>query len=228
MTDSHAKDAAGIAATETRVATDRWLESLEPLYASAGPCHDVAHVVRVAMTAETIARAEGVEPRLAVAAALLHDAGRAAGVDDHEVAAAAIAERVLPGWGFDAAATTRVSAAIRNHRFSRRDSGVVDELTAVLVDADRIDALGATGVARAFLYAGEHGRAPRPATADDWAGADVAVLRTHWNEKLMLLPDSMCTSTGARLARARANIIAGFLEQLESEIAELRAHDREH
>jgi uncharacterized protein len=178
----------------------------------------------VAVLAERIALAEDVDADAAVLAALLHDTGHGAadraGVDDHELRSAGIATDLLRG-RVPPARLDAVLDAIAGRRFHKlgRDRAPVG---AVLDDADNLDALGHAGVARAFLWLGEHGRR---AGADldpvALAGRDAAALRRHWAEKLSRLPAAMRTETGRALADRRAAQLAAFLRGLEDELAGL-------
>src|SRR6516164_1509195 len=127
----------------------------------AGPAHDWQHVLRVRANARRIASAEGADVLVASTAALLHelfnypkdhpDAARSGDVCAQEAA------KVLRETGAAEADIDPVCAAIRDHAFSK---GVVPDLleARVLQDADRLDAVGAIGVARCFATAGELGR----------------------------------------------------------------------
>ena len=87
----------------------------------------------------------------------------------------------------------------------------------MLQDADRIDALGAVGVARVFAYGGHLGR-PLYDMLEPTKGGSLA----HFYEKILKLPDLMNTETGRRLARGRASFVREFIRRMLDEI-ELRA-----
>ena len=78
----------------------------------------------------------------------------------------------------------------------------------IVQDADRLDAIGAIGIARTFAYGGEHGR-----SLDD----SIA----HFHEKLLLLKDEMNTETGRRLAEERHAFLLAFLAEYQKEMEEV-------
>lgn len=212
--------------------TERWLSELgldlHSAYAGVGPCHDLGHAVRVSALAEQIARAEDIDGLGAVLAALLHDAGHAAaaraGSDDHEQSSAAAATRILHG-RVSPAVLDCVVDAISGRRFAKL-SLPRDPAGAILDDADNLDAIGFCGIARAFLWLGEHGRPLDLPGAPGWtvtglAQSDMNALYRHWSEKLARLPAVMRTQTGARIASRRAADTSRFLRRLEDELSEI-------
>ncbi len=133
------------------------IEQARAWYTDADPVHDFDHVLRVYHMAERLAQSEGADLEIVQAAALLHDAeGSAPGSDtrmSHHHRSAAFAERILAGEGWSAARIAAVTHCIRAHRF-RSDGENPQTLEAkVLFDADKLDVLGAIGVARTIAYA---------------------------------------------------------------------------
>jgi len=133
-------------------------------YKGADAVHDFDHVLRVLSLARRIGQAEGADPEIVHAAALLHDIGREraeATGRDHAEFAAERARDILAG-----APPEKVEAvahAVATHRFRTGPEPTTLEAQ-VLFDADKLDAIGAVGVARAFAYGGAHGQqlwAPR-------------------------------------------------------------------
>ena len=188
--------------------------------------HDLAHVARVVGTARQLAEAEGADPAVVVPAAWLHDCVTVA-KDSPDRAqasrlAAAEAGRWLRAEGFPERLVPAVEHAVAAHSWS---AGIAPETTeaAVVQDADRLDALGAIGVARLYATAGALGSAlahptdpladsGRPLDDRQWATDHVAV-------KLVGLPATMRTAAGRREAERRAAFLRRFLDQLRSEIA---------
>jgi uncharacterized protein len=212
--------------------TERWVGELGPDleggYRGAAPCHDLSHAVRVAVLAERIAGAEGIDGDSAVLAGLLHDVGHAAaaqaGTDDHEQRSAETAVALLRG-RVSPALVADVTDAVSGRRFAKLGRPRLP-VGAVLDDADNLDAIGFAGVARAFLWLGEHGRPvtvpARPAAGlVALVGSDAEALRRHWSAKLALLPAAMRTATGTRIASRRAAQLHEFLRALEGEVADL-------
>lgn len=198
--------------------------TLETLYAGCGPCHDLSHAVRVATLGEKIGRGENADLDLVVLAALLHDCGHADAErgqsDDHEQRSAAMAAQALQGL-CSADGLTTILRAISGRRFAKRHEPR-DLVGRVLDDADNLDALGLTGVARAFLWIGEHDRRGRPAAADDpsrTAARPLENLTRHWQDKLWLLASGMRTPTGRQMAIARHRAMSGYIDMLTVELA---------
>jgi len=196
------------------------------LYHGADAVHDFDHVLRVLRLAERIARVEGADLPVVRAAALLHDVSReeaqAAGAD-HAVVAASQARQILTG-----APTARLEAvihAIAAHRFRTEPEPSTLEAR-VLFDADKLDAIGAIGVARAFAYGGAHGqRLWAPITSvdlDRWElQGDDPDAHTPVHEfvvKLSRIKDRLFTPTGRQIAMARHEVMVNFFERLSREV----------
>ena len=130
------------------------IEEARHHYQGADAVHDFDHVRRVLALAERLARAEGADVEIVRTAALLHDAARGQGdrlAADHAQAGAEIARRLLAGHPPEK--IEAVAHAIAAHRFRAGPSPQTLEAM-VLHDADKLDAIGAIGVARAFAFGG--------------------------------------------------------------------------
>jgi len=192
--------------------------------ADAGPAHDHSHVRRVAATARRLAQAEGGREEVAVAAALLHELWNYP--KDHPESArsgevcAEHARDVMRADGCDASFTDAVAYAISVHSFSR---GIVPATleAKLLQDADRIDALGAIGIARCFATCTEMKR-PFYSPDDPFCAArspeDKLWGIDHFYRKLLLVPATLHTESARRLAEPRAAFLRTYLEQLAQEI----------
>jgi len=190
----------------------------------SGPAHDHLHIRRVAKTAGLLADDERADREVAIAAALLHELWSFP--KDHPDKAssgqvcAEHARVVLRGLGCEAGFVDRVAYAIAVHPFSR---GVVPETleARILQDADRLDALGAIGIARCFATCSEM-RVPFYAEVDpfcvarapDEKGSGVG----HFYQKLLRVPATLHTTTAKRLADERVEFLRRYLEQLAREI----------
>jgi uncharacterized protein len=190
----------------------------------ADPAHDFQHVLRVVECARRIAAGEGADVEIATTAALLHELFNYP--KDHPESArsgevcAVEAERVLAQEGWHEQRRRHVADCIRTHSFSR---GLPPETieAAVLQDADRLDAIGAIGIARCFATSAAMRRpfyAPedpfcraRPPDDKQW-GLD------HFYKKLLKIPATLNTATARRLAGERVAFMERFLVQLASEI----------
>ncbi len=195
---------------------------------SSKASHDLEHVGRVVALARHIARAEGADEALVACAAWLHDVGRGAedaGGQDHAVTGADLARQLLPGSGlFGPGEVEEVAEAIASHRF-RSGPAPGTAVARCLFDADKLDALGAVGVGRAYMMAGEQGQRLHTAVEDGTGPRHVSEIDhsryspvEEYTVKLRHLPGRMTTDEGRRLARRRAEFMAAFFEELEEEV----------
>ena len=191
---------------------------------SSDPTHDWSHVERVAETARAIATAEGADPLVATAAALLHELVNLPKSDPESHRAAdhcAIAARhVLANLNAPEAMIERVAVCIEEHPFSR-GSAPSSLDSAVLQDADRLDAIGAIGIARCLATAGTIGRAfysPQDPFCRERQPDDQRWALDHFYRKLLRIPDRLNTATARRLAEPRIQAMRVWLLALEAEI----------
>ena len=191
----------------------------------ADPSHDLAHLDRVWGTAQGIAQREGGDLRVLLGAAYLHDLVNLPkdAPDRHKASAlsADAAVLILQSLGYQAGEIDSTCHAITAHSFS---GGVEPQSleAKILRDADRLDALGAIGIARTFVVAGALDR-PLYDPDDPFAKSrpldDQRWSIDHWQVKLLHLSGGMLTDTGQELAQTRARVMHGFLRQLSEEIA---------
>lgn len=202
------------------------IEFARALYpADADSAHDFDHVLRVAALADRIAQAEGADRDVVHAAALLHDIGLDEGRAGHETSAATRAKEILRAQGHAETFCDSVAHAIESHRF--RSGPTPQTLEAqVLFDADKLDAIGAIGVARAFAFGAHRGQKlwgdVPPDYADQMNGVEAdpcqhtAVHEFH--VKLSKIKDRMFTASGKQLAAGRHAFMIKFYEQLDQEV----------
>ena len=179
---------------------------IEDLFRGNAGGHDAAHSLRVYRNAMMIAEnEEEADPEIVALAALLHDA------DDHKLfhtennanSRSFLAENQMPEEKID-----QICTAINSVSFSRNRGKTPETPEGKIVqDADRLDALGAIGIARTFAYGGEHGRPLQESVQ-------------HFHDKLLLLKDSMNTETGRQLAEQRHTFLESFLRELWEEIGD--------
>ncbi|AIB15484.1 hydrolase (plasmid) [Azospirillum argentinense] len=205
-----------------------WLRS----NAAEDPAHDVDHLLRVWRTAKALAAAEaeregGPPPDMLVvlAAALLHDIVNVP--KDHPDRSRASrlsadrAEEVLRGMGFPDALIPATRHAIEAHSYSAGIPPLTIEAKLVQ-DADRLESLGAIGIARCFATSGLmkralfHGEDPM---AETRPLDDLQYALDHFKAKLLLLPNTMQTPAGRARAQERAAFLLSFQVQLLAEIA---------
>ena len=193
------------------------------------PCHDFSHVERVYALAERIGVKEGADLFIVRLATLLHDIGRGIEArigpdpDRHEELSAELARPFLSSLDLPAELVDQVIAAILTHRHRRgRVPGSLE--ARCLYDADKLDSIGAVGVARAYLWLGEHGRSVYY-PPESWAGVDPAnnaiendSLQREWEIKLGRIKDGLFTRSGKALATTRHERMKRFLEQMEQEV----------
>ena len=196
-----------------------------PFFDDARGSHGWDHTVRVAALCVRIGRSEGADPSVLSAAAMLHDIGRrfqdeARGAVCHAEKSAELAGSILDGLnGFSPAWRENVLHCIRTHRFRGENAPETVEAR-VLFDADKLDAIGAVGVARAYLFAGEIGAALHNPEADATGSPAYSRDDTGYREyrvKLRGIRDRMLTKTGCEMAEERHRFMAAFFERFLAE-----------
>jgi uncharacterized protein len=204
------------------------IEEARALYGEADSVHDFDHILRVLALAESIAHVEGADLTIVRSAALLHDWGRAeaqACEANHAEVAADRARSYLISRGIPSHTVEAIVHAIAAHRF--RMPPAPQSLEAqVLFDADKLDAIGAIGIARAFAYGGAHNQRL-------WAVRD-SVSVERWEEtgdepdahtpvhefvvKLSRIREQLYTQMGRRMAEERHRYMEAFFNRLDSEV----------
>ncbi|NIM00155.1 MAG: HD domain-containing protein [Acidobacteria bacterium] len=183
--------------------------------------HDVHHALRVRHTALRLAEREGGDPDIVGAAALLHDIGHTEGRDGHAASSARAAADLLRRAGFPDEKIDAVVTCIEHHHWSpgnERDLPDPSIEYRVFADADRLDALGAIGIARAFAFGGAHGRPiwdPDEGAEPDPAHGSSSV--HHFADKLLRLEEGMYTATARDLAASRTKTLRSFLDRFHDE-----------
>jgi len=170
--------------------------------------HGFSHTERVFNLCMHIGREEGADLEVLALASLLHDVARplesSGRVEDHAVEGARIARSYLRSLGYPEDKIEAVAHAIEAHRFSRGPEPRTLEAK-ILSDADKLDAIGAIGIARVFMYSGEHGR-------------DIEASLKHFEEKILRLKDLMYTETAKRMAEGRHAFVEEFMARIRREI----------
>jgi len=203
------------------------IEQAREWYATSDQVHDFEHVLRVYRLAEVLAEKEGADLEIIRAAALLHDAEDASGNDDsrltHHEAAAAFAGTVLVHEGWPTDRIRAVQDCILSHRFR---AGIAPETleAKVLFDADKLDAIGAIGVARALAYAVLDGQPLYAQPSDTF----IETLKTEPGEaytayhehlfKLSKIRERMQTRSGRQMAEERHKFMQAYFDQLIAEV----------
>lgn len=188
--------------------------------------HDWWHIQRVWNNARAIGAGEQVDMMVVEVAALLHDIADSKFHGGDEEAGPRKAEEFLASAGAAPELILHVVQIIRNMSF-KASLGTVDfhspEL-GVVQDADRLDAIGAIGIARAFTYGGfknrelyDPGLPPNLQMTREEYKSSTAPTINHFYEKLLLLKDKMNTETGKRIAEGRHRVMEQYLEQFYAE-----------
>ena len=164
--------------------------------------HQDDHVTRVKRLALYIAEREGGDADVLRVAADLHDICR--NEPDHAKRGAERAREILKSRGYNNDFIEKVCHCIESHSFSGNVTPETLEAK-ILSDADRLDAIGAIGVARAFMFSGKNSR-------------DVKSTLMHFEEKLLRLRDLMHTKTGREIAERRHRFMEEFYRRLKDEM----------
>ncbi|MGC4192043.1 MAG: HD domain-containing protein [Thermomicrobiales bacterium] len=226
-------DRAGEPSPET---LEQWLVGLasDTLASEGGAdaAHDLDHVVRTMAIARRIQAHEGGELAVVLAATALHDIGqererRDGG--DHAAIGAGMAGDLLAGTRFPRHLIPAVQQAIREHRTTGGTSPRTLE-GKILFDADKIDSLGAVGIARLYCIAGMHGQkvyAPVPASIGRPVSTETLLAlrrRPDYSSSIEFallladLPDRFLTATGRAMAEERHAYMRGFFQRLQQEV----------
>lgn len=188
--------------------------------------HDWWHIQRVWKNAIHIGEEERADMFVVELAALLHDVADWKFHGGDEKAGSRVAREWLVSLGVDEITTAHVCGIVDDISF--KGAGVRTAMKTnegmVVQDADRLDALGAIGIARAFAYGGHKGREIYNPdippilhkSFQEYKSANGTTIN-HFREKLVLLKDLMNTRTGRAMAEERHNYLLNFLEQFQLE-----------
>jgi uncharacterized protein len=187
--------------------------------------HDFQHIKRVYKNAEVIGRREGADMKILLPAALLHDlvvypkasAKTSKSADD----SADMAEKLLRSFRYPQDKIDKICYCIRTHSYSKRLVPATLE-GKILQDADRLDALGAIGIARTFSVGGSEKRPFYNPDDAFWKSNrelnDREWTLDHFQTKLFKLKDSMHTNTARKMGQERAKFMELFIKELQREL----------
>jgi len=206
--------------------TERLCRMAESYHDGMGGCHGPDHTERVHKTVLHIGRMMDASLDILSAAALLHDIGRQFETEKqggicHAEKGAELAKEILQKLEFSEAFIVEVTHCIETHRY--RGDKVPETLEAkILFDADKLDSIGAVGIGRAFLFAGQTGaRLHNDSEVDILACKPYSKEDTAYREfkfKMSKVKDKMLTQEGKRLAEERHDFMELFFQRLEREI----------
>ena len=183
---------------------ERAKEYIREIFKNNADGHDLDHSIRVYENARNIAAGYPACDRLVVSlAALLHD------VDDHKLFSTENnqnARAFLQSQSVGQDEIERICAVINAVSFSKNRGKRPESLEGQIVqDADRLDAIGAIGIARTFAFGGKNGRS-------------IESSLQHFHDKLLLLKDEMNTEEAKRIAEIRHSYMEGFLTEMQEEM----------
>ncbi|WP_219619763.1 HD domain-containing protein [Neptunicoccus cionae] len=185
--------------------------------------HDLAHVKRVWHNCQTIAQAEGADLRVLHPAALFHDIINPPKSSPKRAEASYLsanyAAQYLKTTRYPAALLENVHHSIHAHSYSANIRPKTLEAQ-VLQDADRLDALGAIGIARCFAVSGQLGRTlfhPTDPMAKQRELDESTYALDHFQTKLFGIAETLCTPTARAMAAERVNFMQSFCATLTGE-----------
>jgi len=216
-------DAAALTASEAETLADIRRQA-RAHFSQARGSHDWDHTLRVHRLCRHIGSAEGADLLVTEAAAYLHDIGRAHqdrsnGHLCHAEKGAAMARELLAPFPLSDRRRENIIHCIAAHRFRRGEDPRTIEAR-VVFDADKLDAIGAVGIARAFLFAGELGARLHSPETDVTKAPAYSVDDTGYREylvKLSKIHERILTPAGRRLAGERHRFMAGFFDRFLEE-----------
>jgi uncharacterized protein len=198
---------------------------LKPKFSDDVSGHDWHHLERVRRLSLYIAKQEGLTDLHSIElAALLHDVSDEKLNDNRESGQKKL-ENILLLLDLTDKEREKIQAVIASVSFKGGNETAITEIEAKVVrDADRLDAIGAIGIARTFAYGGSKGnplfnpelRVRENMTIEEYRNGETSTIH-HFYEKLLKLKNLMCTETGRKLAEERHAFMENFLQQFFKE-----------
>ncbi len=203
-----------------RTIIENAISYIKELFQNEFSGHDYFHTMRVYRTALKIAEIEKADPFIVSLAALLHD------VDDYKLSLDTYetkekARTFLKDQGIDEIVISQIIDIIDSVSFKGKDSVIPSSIEGKCVqDADRLDALGAMGIARTFAYSGSHQRILHDPEIPPLMDMNEKTYRNHTStainhfyEKLFLIKDMLNTDTAREIAQHREAFMKDFLDE---------------
>lgn len=199
-------------------------EEAKNALSSARGSHDIDHTIRVYKLALHIGKKEKADMKILETATLLHDIGRceedeAKGKICHAEKGAKMAEKILQKYKYSPEEIQEIMHCISSHRFRGKNIPKSKEAK-ILFDADKLDSIGAVGIGRTFLFAGEIGSRLHNNEIDVTKTTEYSKEDTAYREfkvKLQYIKDRMLTKEGKRIAKKRHKYMVDFFTRLNKE-----------
>jgi len=210
------------------------LDRAHAWYPGSDAVHGFDHIVRVYRLAERLAQAEGADLEIVRAAALLHDIQDLRASQDgqarqnHHLTSAELARHILVAEGWNDERIAAVQHCIRTHRFRDEREPPRTLEAQVLFDADKLDAIGAIGAARAIAFAAQAGNPIYAPPSQQFLETGVLApgeVHSAYHEhvfKLQKIRQRMFTRAGRLLAKQRHRAMSAFFDRLGAEIQGLK------
>jgi uncharacterized protein len=205
---------------------EKTIDFVQKTLANAEAGHDWFHIERVFKTAQTINQQEKGDEQVVAFAALLHDIADPKFNNGDEELGPNMAASFLASIAVEADVIAHVKLIIQNMSFKNSfdGAGFTSKEMQIVQDADRLDAIGAIGIARAFTYGGFKNRVlydpavlPEEHLTKESYKNTTAPTINHFYEKLLLLKDLMNTEAGKAIATERHNFMLLYLDHFYKE-----------
>ena len=177
-----------------------------------GSGHDWWHIHRVRQNALNIAETEGGDREIIELTALLHDIADSKNHDGDHSVGPKVARKWLESIDVSEEKIKHICTIIEKQSFSAKSSLMETIEGQIVQDADRLEAIGAIGIARCFAYGGNKNR-----LIYDPSGEDQSTSVQHFYDKLLKVKDLMNTETAKSIAEKRHKFIEAYLEQFYAE-----------
>jgi len=200
-------------------------EEVKKFFEKSNGCHDFHHTERVYNLCMHIGKKEDANLEILELAALLHDIGReeemkTKGKICHAEYGSKIAQKILEKRNFDKEEIDKIIHCIQCHRF-RKNKVPESKEAKILFDADKLDSIGAVGLGRAFLFAGEIGARLHNENVDIEKTESYSKEDTPYREfliKLNKIKEKLFTEEGRRIAEERHRYMEDFFKRLTGEV----------
>lgn len=208
---------------ETKELQNKIMQEAKSYFLDMPPSHNWNHVERVYNLALEIGKKENVDLFILSLAALLHDIGRKQELEnpeclDHSEISAKLAKPILEKYNIDTNIINKVIHCISSHRF-RKDKKPESKEAKVLFDADKLDSIGAIGIARAYAWAGE--KNIKLYSDKNYLGTGYEQEHspvTEFTFKLSKVKSRLYTETAKQIAESRHKFMEEFFNQLKREV----------